>query len=232
MTKFKKYLVEFYNDLFNHKVVQPNKKFIAKDIIAAISLVFTSAISLSANLSKVGSIFPFFVSLIDWVPAITLVAIIIISLWAIVSKVRFIRKGKVYYQYTFNWILRLFAKITFPISLLLIPVTTHRLLFSVSPLPLIFEGYLINAKTNVPIALVDINLFDADGKKKSSGNRKTDSDGYWIIKTTERSKQDAYLEIKNKDCDNYFQIRLRELIDKNLIQGKTEYVFNIKYECK
>lgn len=224
-------VVEFFRDFTNRNAISKSSKLAWKDLLSGFTLIFAAVISLSANLNLLGSLFPFFTTVISWVPLFTLTTALLWSIWTITSKKKTHAKTRMSF-YNFHPFLRTTAKACFILSLFLIPETVDRLIYSLKRFPDSFEGYLVYEQTGLKAKRASITLFDERRHKISIGIRETDDDGYWIIRSTIKPPRNAYLEIVSANCESVKTILIGDLLRTNLILGKTDYTFNLQYKCK
>jgi hypothetical protein len=104
---------------------------------------------------------------------------------------------------------RYLAKIGMVVVLVSVPGKVVSLADEVIPLPATLYGYLVDARTGQSIADARVRVVSADGTDITQDTWLSDSEGFYIVRTTRRAYRNDRLLVTHQDCTGEQSFRLR-----------------------
>jgi hypothetical protein len=180
----------------------------------------------------------------SFIPLLLVIFLILWSLYVIGAKIsseaftvgfRNDKAGSPGFVYKHGQLVRWFSRMLLVALLYLIPRAAAPIVDELSTLPTVLYGYLQDAHTGKPLEGIIVRVVTAEGQDITNGHWKTDSDGFWIVKTSRPSDRHAKLAIWLPDCSVQELLPLNhesELAHKRAARKELGPIFSHSVSCQ
>jgi hypothetical protein len=132
-------------------------------------------------------------------------------------------------QYSFAQPMRIVAKFGIIALLALLPTRVIAAKDDFIPLPQTIYGYLVDARSDKPVSDAGIRVVNQDGVDVTDGVWLSDSQGFYVVKTSEPVMRTAHIIISIPECKSRQSLTLRRV---DQIGSRNGYpVFRHVAEC-
>jgi hypothetical protein len=108
--------------------------------------------------------------------------------------------NKRHLEFKYGQPVRYFAKIGIVLIIVSLPGKVISSTYKIIPLPTIFYGYLVDARTGQPIADARVRVVSADGADITQSTWLSDSEGFYIVRTTKRAYRNDRILVNDANC--------------------------------